>query len=44
MVVISIADPSWTEDDEQYWWAITEPGAPENGLRPAYHALRAMEK
>jgi hypothetical protein len=44
MVVISIADPSWTEDDEQYWWAITEPGWPDNELRPAYHALRAMEK
>jgi hypothetical protein len=44
MVVISIADPSWTEEDEQYWWAITEPGWPENVLRPAYHALSDMEK
>ena len=44
MVVISIADPSWTEDDEQFWWSITEPGWPENKLRPAYHALRDMEK
>jgi hypothetical protein len=44
MVVISIADPRWTEDDEQYWWSITEPGWPEARLRPAYEALREMEK
>jgi hypothetical protein len=44
MIVISIADPAWTEDDEQYWWSITEPGWPENVLRPAYYALRQMEK
>ncbi|MBE9471109.1 MAG: hypothetical protein IMY75_03235, partial [Chloroflexi bacterium] len=25
MTVISIADPRWTGEDEQYWWAITEP-------------------
>jgi hypothetical protein len=44
MVVHSIADPTWTEEDEQYWWAITTPGWPEAGLRPAYEALRDMEK
>ena len=44
MIVHSIADPTWTEDDEQYWWAITEPGWPEAPLRPAYEALRDMEK
>lgn len=44
MTVISIADPQWTEQDEQYWWAITEPGWPEPHLRPAYEALREMEK
>ena len=44
MIVISIADPSWTEEDEQYWWSITEPGWPDSHLRPAYHALRDMEK
>lgn len=44
MTVISIADPEWTEDNEQYWWAITEPGWPEVHLRPAYEALRDMEK
>ncbi|RLC60416.1 MAG: hypothetical protein DRI80_10950 [Chloroflexota bacterium] len=44
MTVISIADPRWTEEDEQYWWAITEPGWPETRVRPAYEALRDMEK
>jgi hypothetical protein len=44
MVVISIADPYWTEEDEQYWWAITEPDWPETHVRPAYEALRDMEK
>lgn len=44
MTVISIANPEWTEQDEQYWWAVTEPGWPEAGLRPAYEALRDMEK
>ncbi len=44
MVALSIADPDWTEDNEQYWWAITEPGYPEPRLRPAYQALKAMPK
>ena len=44
MVVLSIADPRWTEEDEQYWWAITEPDWPETRVRPAYDALREMEK
>ncbi|MFQ6100069.1 MAG: hypothetical protein ACE5OS_02385 [Anaerolineae bacterium] len=44
MTVISIADVRWTEDDEQYWWAITEPSWPETRVRPAYEALRDMEK
>jgi len=44
MTVISIADPRWTEADEQYWWAITEPAWPETRVRPAYEALREMEK
>jgi hypothetical protein len=44
MLVISIADPRWTEEDEQYWWAITEPGWPETRVRLAYEALREMEK
>ncbi len=44
MTVISIADPRWTEDDEQYWWAITDPDWPETHVRLAYEALRDMEK
>ncbi len=44
MTVISVADPRWTGEDEQYWWAITEPGWPETRVRPAYEALRDMEK
>jgi len=44
MTVISIADPRWTEENEQYWWAITDPGWPETHVRPAYEALREMEK
>jgi hypothetical protein len=44
MFVLTLANPFWTSEDEQYWWAITEPGWPETRLRPAYTALAAMEK
>jgi hypothetical protein len=44
MTVISLADYDWTEEDEQYWWALTEPGWPETTVRPAYEALKAMDK
>lgn len=44
MSLIYIADPDWTEDDEQYWWAITYPSYPELKPRPAYLALKAMPK
>jgi hypothetical protein len=44
MTVLSIADPRWTSEDEQYWWAITEPGWPRTEVRPAYEALQEMEK
>ena len=42
MTTIYIADYTWTpEEHEQWWWAITLPdGTP----RPAYNALRDMEK
>jgi GH35 family endo-1,4-beta-xylanase len=43
MVVVYLADPVWTPDHEQYWWAINEPSW-ELELRPAYEALRDMEK
>jgi hypothetical protein len=39
MTVIYIPDPAWSQQDEQYWWSITNPdGAP----RPAYTALKAF--
>ena len=44
MSCIYIAEYSWTEKDEQYWYAITRPSFPEPDLRPAYHALKAMPK
>ena len=41
MTTIYICNPDWTEQDEQYWWCITNPdGTP----RPAFEALKAMEK
>jgi hypothetical protein len=46
MSMIYITDPFWTEDDEQYWWAITRPVPPGDPpvVLPAYEALKAMEK
>jgi polysaccharide biosynthesis protein PslG len=39
MTVIYIPDPAWTQQQEQYWWSITNPdGTP----RPAYTALTAL--
>ncbi|MFO7662385.1 MAG: cellulase family glycosylhydrolase [Chloroflexota bacterium] len=41
MVAIYIADAEWTQDNEQWWWAIVLPdGTP----RAAYDALRRMPK
>lgn len=44
MSLIYIADPDWTEDHEQYWWAISEPGYPDFRARPAYLRLKEMPK
>ena len=44
MSMLTLADPSWTENDEQYWWAVSYPDWPENRLRPAFAALRDMPK
>jgi hypothetical protein len=41
MSLIYIADPDWTEQDEQYWWAITNP---DGTSRPAYEKLKTMQK
>jgi len=35
--VIYLADPTWTTQQEQYWWSITNP---DGSARPAYAALR----
>lgn len=43
MFVVYLADPAWTPDDEQYWWAINEPSW-NSLLRPAYEALKNMDK
>ena len=46
MVTIYMSKDTWTPDDEQWWWAITEPADPPvwTTLRPAYFALANMEK
>jgi polysaccharide biosynthesis protein PslG len=44
MSLIYIVDPDWTEQNEQYWWAISNPGYPDFKPRPAYLALHAMPK
>ena len=44
MSALTLADPGWTPNDEQYWWAITYPDWPENRLRPAFKALQDMPK
>jgi len=44
MSLIYIADIEWTPDNEQYWWAITEPGYPIPQFRPAYLSLKEMPK
>jgi hypothetical protein len=44
MSLIYIANPDWTENDEQYWWSITLPSWPVPQVRPAYERLKAMAK
>jgi hypothetical protein len=41
MVVLYIPDPEWTPNDEQYYWAITNP---DGTARPAYNAIKAMPR
>jgi len=41
MSAIYIAAPTWTTNDEEYYWAIT---LPDGKARPAYQALAAMPK
>lgn len=44
MTTVYIAKYDWTEENEEYWWAITYPGFPETRVRPAYTALKNMVK
>lgn len=46
MVTIYYPNPAWTEDDEQYWWAIGTTAPMPFGMdgRPAWWALLRMEK
>ena len=41
MALWSIADPAWGPQDEQVWWAITNP---DGSTRPAYDRLRAARQ
>jgi polysaccharide biosynthesis protein PslG len=54
MFVWNLPDANWTPDDEEFWWAIVDPfwwgfdgdfgSWAGGGVRPAYEAVRAMEK
>jgi hypothetical protein len=46
MSTIYIANPAWTPDNEEFWWAITEnvDWSPAGMPRPAYYALGSMPK
>lgn len=44
MSVVYIAKFDWTEQNEEYWWAITYPDYPETRVRPAFYALKEMLK
>jgi hypothetical protein len=41
MSAIYIASPSWTANDEEYYWSIT---LPDGTTRPAYREIAAMQK
>lgn len=41
MTTLSIADPAWDEDDEQYWWSIIPP---DRHALQAFRQLANMEK
>ncbi|MBN2472519.1 MAG: beta-galactosidase, partial [Anaerolineae bacterium] len=45
MSTIYISAPGWTEQNEEYWWAVTTPGlGGDYGVRQAYIDLANMEK
>lgn len=41
MNLIYIANPDWTQSDEKYWWAITNP---DGTKRPSFDSLKVMPK
>ncbi len=42
IITIYLPDPGWTPDDEEYWWAIMEPGYTAQ-MRGSYFLLANME-
>lgn len=40
MNLIYMPDPQWTENDEEWWWAIMSPDGP----RPVYFAIAQMDR
>ena len=44
MSLIYIANPQWTQDDEQTYWSIVYPTYPEFTPAPAYMGLKTMPK
>lgn len=42
MTTIYLPDPYWTEDNEEYWWAVSYPDWPETRVRPAFDALMGL--
>ncbi|NJM40941.1 MAG: hypothetical protein HC853_09280 [Anaerolineae bacterium] len=44
MIALSIPQFDWVPDNEQFWWAVLDPSYPEAKPRPAFEALRKMEK
>jgi hypothetical protein len=44
MIALGMPQFDWTPDNEQYWWSVIDPVYPETRARPAYEALKAMEK
>ncbi|MFW5708624.1 MAG: cellulase family glycosylhydrolase [Chloroflexota bacterium] len=42
MSAIYLANPAWTEDDEEFWWAFNDPQS--GRMRPVFGGMAQMEK